>query len=133
MWIKMSDIFGRLKIGAEKVVAEADKVAHVKRLELDIGGLKKQVEGQYQKLGELSYRSLVNKEPESTDVSSICAKITELFDQMKLKEEEIKKVNAGQASTTQTQQEPKKKFCTNCGKEQDPSVKFCSECGAKMV
>jgi excinuclease UvrABC helicase subunit UvrB len=55
----MSDIFGKIRNGAGKVAFEADKVTHVKRIELDIGQLKRQVEGHYQKLGEITYRTLV--------------------------------------------------------------------------
>jgi hypothetical protein len=127
----MSDILGRIKTGAGKVAKEADRVTHVKRIELDISSIKKQIENHYQKLGEIAYKSSVNKEPENPEATEIIAKINELNEQIKVKEEEIKKINQGegepQAPTT-----PGKKFCTNCGKENDANVKFCSDCGAKM-
>jgi NADH pyrophosphatase NudC (nudix superfamily) len=127
----MSDIFDKIRSGAEKVAFDFDKVAHVKRIELDIGQLKRQVEDHYQKLGEITYRTLVNKEPEKPEVAEICAKITDLVQQISLKEEEIKKINAGTYQPESAS--PGKRFCTNCGKENDASVKFCSECGTKMA
>jgi NADH pyrophosphatase NudC (nudix superfamily) len=136
----MSDIFSKIRSGAGKVAFEADKVAHVKRIELDIGQLKRQVEGHYQRLGEVTYLALVNKEPEKPEVAEIYAKITDLVQRIAVKEEEIKKINAGTyqpESASQTQQapgvSPGKRFCSNCGKENDASVKFCSECGTKMA
>jgi chromosome segregation ATPase len=139
----MSDIFGKIKTGAGKVAHEADRVARVKRIELDIGQLKKQIEGHYQKVGELTYRSKVNNEAESPEISNISAKITDLMKQISQKEEEIKKINEdvekpqspspSPQPPQQTQSAvPQGKICTNCGKENDPNVKFCSECGTKM-
>ena len=53
----MSDILGKMRSGAGKVAFEADKVTHVKRIELNIAQHKKLVEDNYQKLAELTYRS----------------------------------------------------------------------------
>ncbi len=89
----MSDIFGKIRGGAEKVAKDADRVAHVKRIELDIIGLKRQIEGNYTKLGEITYKATANKEPENTEATTIMSKITDLNDQVKAKEEEIKKIN----------------------------------------
>jgi hypothetical protein len=131
MWLKMSDIFGKLKSGAEKVAKEADRITHIKRVELEIGSIKKQIEDQEQKLGEMVYKSSVNKEPENPEAAGIIAKITEMYEQIRVKEEEIKKVNQGE-SEPQAPTTPSKKLCTSCGKENDAGVKFCSECGAKL-
>jgi cell division septation protein DedD len=146
----MSDILGRIKSGAGKVAKEADRVTHVKRIELDIGSIKKQIEDQYNKLGEIAYKSSVNNEPENPEAMGIIAKITELLQQIKAKEEEIKRINQGeaepqpeqatpatqppapQAPATQAPATPEKRFCTSCGRENDTSAKFCAECGAKM-
>jgi hypothetical protein len=127
----MSDIFGKLRSGAEKVVKEADRVTHIKRVELEIGSIKKQIEDQEQKLGEMVYKSSVNKEPENPEAAGIIAKITELHQQIKVKEEEIARINEGE-SEPQAPITPSKKMCTSCGKENDAGVKFCSECGAKL-
>ena len=127
----MSDILGRIKTGAEKAVKEADRVAHVKPIELDISSIKNQIEDQYKKLGEIAYKSSANKEPENPEAAGIIAKINGLNEQIKVKEEEIKKINQGE-SVPQVPTTPGKKVCSNCGKENDASVKFCSDCGAKM-
>jgi predicted nucleic acid-binding Zn-ribbon protein len=95
--VKMSDIFGKIKSGAGKVAKDADRVAHVKRIELDIGSVKKQIEDQYKKLGETTYKSNVNNEPGNTDATAIIAKITDLNNQIKAKEDEIKKLNQGES------------------------------------
>ena len=136
----MSDFFEKIKSGAGKVAKEADQFAHVKRIELEIGSIKRQVEDNYKKLGEMTYRSNANKEPENPEVQCIMAKITELNKQITVKEEEIKAVNqgAGSQSAPQTPLPPPetpptigKNVCTNCGKENDASAKFCSDCGTK--
>jgi hypothetical protein len=135
----MSNIFGKLKSGAEKAAQEAKEVAQVKKIELDIGGLKKQIEAQYHQLGEMTYQSQISNSPPSPEAANIISKVTNLFEQIRLKEEEIKKIKleTGEPQTPPpTQMTPsvtsQKKICTNCGKENDPNVKFCSECGTKL-
>jgi hypothetical protein len=140
----MSNIFGKLKTGAGKVAQEAKDVAQVKKIELDIGGLKKQIETQYQQLGEMAYQSSINNTAQNPEATNVISKVTNLFEQIRLKEEEIKKItaNVGESQTptqapTPTQMTTgaasQKKICTNCGKENDPNVKFCSECGTKLA
>jgi DNA repair exonuclease SbcCD ATPase subunit len=130
----MSDIFGKLKSGAGKVAKEADRIAHVKRIEIDIGSLEKHVRENYQKLGEMFYRSSVDNVPEGPEAENIIAKINELKEQIKAKREEIAKINQGevapQAETPPVA--PGKKVCPSCGKEHDENVRFCPECGAKL-
>ncbi|MCX6653843.1 MAG: zinc-ribbon domain-containing protein [Candidatus Bathyarchaeota archaeon] len=131
----MSNIFGKLKSGAGKVAQEAKEAAQVKKIELDIGGLKKQIETQYHQLGEMAYQSQINNTPLNPESANIISKVTNLFEQIRLKEEEIKKLNLNiPEAQTSTQAPPPslKKVCTNCGKENDPNVKFCSECGTKL-
>jgi hypothetical protein len=132
----MSDLFGKLKSGAGKVAHEADKAAHVKRIELDIGNVKKQVDNLYQKLGELTYQSKVGNVTESPEAASIYAKITDLKAQISQKELEIKNINEDidkAVPSPPSTIEPLKKVCPSCGKDNDTNVKFCSECGAKMT
>ena len=133
----MSNIFGKLKSGAGKVAQEAKEAAQVKKIELDIGGLKKQIETQYNQLGEMTYQSQINNSPLNPDAANIIAKVTNLFEQIRLKEEEIKKLNENVSEPQTPTQAPsatlQKKVCTNCGKENDPNVKFCSECGTKLA
>jgi ribosomal protein L40E len=133
----MSNIFGKLKSGAGKVAQEAKEAAQVKKIELDIGGLKKQIETQYHQLGEMTYQSSINNSPLNPESANIIAKVTNLFEQIRLKEEEIKKISAEIGEPQTPAQAPsvtsQKKVCTNCGKENDPNVKFCSECGTKLV
>ena len=33
---------------------------------------------------------------------------------------------------TKKPEEPKEKFCTNCGEKADPNAKFCMNCGTKL-
>jgi hypothetical protein len=139
--IKMSDIFGKIRSGAENLAKGADKLAHVERMQLEIRSIKKQVEDNYQKLGEMTYKSIASKEPENPETQGIIAKIADLNKQINAKEEEIKALNQGAGgqpapqTQTDTQKPPTtgKNFCTACGKENDSGVKFCSECGSKMV
>ena len=90
----MSGIFGKLKSGAGKVAHGAEKLAHVKRIEGDIGNIRKQIDEQYHKIGEMTYNSKVKNESENPQIADMIAKITNLFQQISFKEEEIKQVNA---------------------------------------
>jgi hypothetical protein len=126
----LSDIFGKLKTGAGKVAHEADKTAHIKRIEMQIGSINKQIENHYTKLGEMIYDSKVKGEPDNPEAANIQTKITDLKQQIAAKEQEIKDIKEDKVVTPAAA--PGKKFCTSCGKENDASVKFCAECGAKM-
>jgi capsule polysaccharide export protein KpsE/RkpR len=126
----LSDIFGKLKSGAGKVAHEADKTAHIKRIEMQIGSTNKQIEDHYQKLGEMVYEAKVKGEPENPEVANIQTKITDLKQQIAVREQEIKDIKEDKVVTPTAA--PGKKFCTSCGKENDAAVKFCAECGAKM-
>ena len=139
----MSDFFGKIRSGAEKAAKKADQFADIKRIEMEIGSIKKQVDDNYKKLGEMTYKSISNKEPENPEAQSVMATITELSKQISMKEEQIKAFNqgSGQQTAPQTPMPPSepskptttgKKFCTNCGKENDAGAMFCSECGTKM-
>ena len=135
----MPDFFEKIRSGAERVAKEADSAAHIKRIEFDIGGIKKQIESQYTRLGEITYRSISNKEPQSPEAADICAKVTDLMGQISLKEDEIKKFKSVTEKTQgaspmqeATSAGPQKKICTNCGKENEADVKFCAECGTKF-
>jgi small-conductance mechanosensitive channel len=126
----LSDIFGKLKSGAGKVAHEADKTAHIQRIEMQIGSTKKQIEDQYQKLGEMIYEAKAKGELENPEVANIQTKITDLKQQIAAKEQEI--INIKEDKVVTPTAAPGKKFCTNCGKENDAAVKFCAECGSKL-
>jgi hypothetical protein len=134
----MSSIFGKLKSDAGRVVKEADKTVEIKRLEMQIGPIKKQIEEQYQKLGQMTYDSNLKNESMNTEAAGIIAKITELKQQIVAKEEEIKnrkedKVVSQTAGPVSQAATPGRKFCTKCGKENNANSKFCNYCGAEMV
>jgi len=97
---------------------------------MQISSIKKQIEDQYQILGQMTYDSNTRKEPENLEVTGIIAKVTELKQQIVAKEEEIKNIKE-EKSVIQTAT-PGKKFCTNCGKENDANSKFCNYCGTKI-
>jgi hypothetical protein len=140
----MSGIFGKLRSGAEKIAKEADKTVDIKRIEMQISSINKQIEDQYQKLGQITYDSNIKKEPENPEAAGIISKVTELKQQIAAKEEEIKNIRevapqekvvsqvAPQEKVVSQVAAPGKRFCTNCGKENDASSKFCNDCGAKM-
>jgi hypothetical protein len=130
MVVNVSDIFGKLKSGAGKVAKEADKAAHIQRIQMQIGSIKKQIEEQYHKLGEMTYDSKSKNEAENPEAANIIAKISDLKAQIVAKEQEVKDIKEDKIVTPTAS--PGKKFCTNCGKENDASTKFCAECGAKM-
>ncbi|MGE5223584.1 MAG: zinc-ribbon domain-containing protein [Omnitrophica WOR_2 bacterium] len=92
----MPDFFGKLKSGAEKVAFEADKMARVNKAQGELNQLKRQIEAQYTKLGEMTYRKIVNQEAESPEVSGICQNITDLQQQATVKSEEVQRINAEQ-------------------------------------
>lgn len=132
----MSDFFGKLKSGAGRIADEAEETVRVKRIEMQIGSIKNQIDDQYKVLGQMIYDGKLKGEAESPETPTIIAKITELKQQIVAKEEEIKNVKEGtvgsQAATTGAATTGKR-FCTKCGRENDANSKFCNYCGAAMV
>ncbi len=60
--------------GAGKVAFEADKIADAKKVELDIANMKKSIDGQYTRLGAMSYqrfRATFPEAPEFADVTTV--------------------------------------------------------------
>jgi predicted nucleic acid-binding Zn-ribbon protein len=133
--LETSDIFGKLKSGAGRIAEEAEETVRVKRIEMQIGSIKNQIDDQYKALGRMIYDGKLKGEAENPETPNIITKITELKQQIVAKEEEIKNIKEGtvgsQAATTGAATTGKR-FCTKCGKENDSSSKFCTCCGAEM-
>jgi regulator of replication initiation timing len=127
---KVSDIFGKIKSGARKVAKKTNTTVDIKRVEMEIGSTKKQMDDLYRKLGEMVYDNKAMNAPENSEVAGIVAKISDLKQLIISKEEEIKDIKVGKVSTPMP--EPGKRFCPNCGKVNDVDNKFCAECGTKM-
>jgi hypothetical protein len=155
----MSDFFGKLKSGAGKVAFEADKMGRLNKAQGEVDKLKRQIEAQYSKLGELYYHRFVNQEGETPVFAEICGQIADFERQMALKNEDVHRINAETYTPAGTvaaappppaplpsmpvptpapveeavaaQEAPQTKFCTNCGKEMAATVKFCPDCGTK--
>ena len=157
----MPDFFGKLKSGAEKVAFEADKMARLNHAQGEVGKVKRQIEAQYMKMGQLVYQQHVNQGAEDPEVNEICQSINELEKEMAEKQAVVQRIDA---ETYSEQGEPKPapaappvspepmadavppapsvdavstpapetKFCTNCGKEMPIMTKFCPECGQRM-
>lgn len=150
----MSDFFGKLKSGAGKVAFEAEKMARLNKAQGELNQIKRQIDTNYTKLGEMYYRSVVAQEAMSPAAEDLCRQIVELERQLALKNEEVAHINAEQfgapapaAAAPPAQAAPLPpadptpapapapsgtKFCSNCGKEIPAAVKFCPDCGSKV-
>jgi hypothetical protein len=135
--------FDKVKSGAGKVAFEADKVADAKKVEMDIGGLRKQINEIYTTLGEMSYRRYVATNQETPEFLEVCQRILAVDQKITLKQEELKQINARIWQAPQQQQQSQaspppppqqgSKFCPSCGTSVSDTTKFCSNCGAKVA
>ena len=127
----LSDIFKKIRSGAGKVAKEADRAVDIKRIELQISSLRKQIEEEYHNLGKMVYEgSLTLEETDETPV--VCERIDALFIQIQEKEAEI----ADLKESEEAEDEPgssASKLCGECGAENSLQSKFCSSCGAKLT
>ena len=131
----MSDIFGKLKSGASKAAFDADKLMKVRKVEGDISQLKKQIDNFQERLGEITYLSYLNKEPQSQEAIDFCEKLIALEQQVVVKQEEIKTIQAevfGQAAPASAPVVTNFQKCPSCSKMNATNTKFCAECGAKL-
>jgi zinc-ribbon domain len=158
--INMPDLFGKLKGGAEKVAFEADKMARLNRARGEVDQVKRQIESQYTKLGEMYYQQYAHPAAESPAYEEVCQNIAELEGELNEKQAEVQRINAeaygaqgGQpavlapevaaevpaaaaaavASPAPPEAAPQARFCPNCGQELASAVKFCTNCGAKLA
>ena len=95
MELETSDIFGKLKSGAGRIAEEAEETVRVKRIEMQIGSIKNQIDDQYKALGRMIYDGKLKGEAENPETPNIITKITELKQQIVAKEEEIKNIKEG--------------------------------------
>lgn len=126
----MSGVFGKLRTGASKAAFDADKLMRVRKAEGDIGQLKKQIDAFQERLGEITYLSYINKEPQSQDAIDYCEKISALEQQVVAKQEEIKTIQAevfGQSGPSSAPVVTDFLKCPSCGKMNAANTKFCSE------
>ena len=100
----MSGFFDKVKSGAGKVAFEADKVADAKKVELDIGNLKKQIDTQYTRLGAMSYQRFRATNQEAPEFADVCNGIVAIEQKIAAKQEELKAINARQWQAPQPQQ-----------------------------
>jgi hypothetical protein len=146
----MSDFFGKLKSGAGKVAFEAEKMNRLNRAKGELEQLKKQIDGNYMKLGELYYHQYQTMPVTGPAYEEFCQAIVSLEQQVASKNEDIQRINAetygapgaGQAvaptapanpiqftppaASTPTQPEPSPAQAA-------PATKFCPNCGREMA
>lgn len=157
----MSDFFGKLKSGAEKVAFEAEKMNRLNRAKGELEKLKSQVQVQYTKLGETYYSQRETVGVTGPAYDEICQEIMSLVSQIESKNNDIQRIDAevyaphvaqpaAQPVSAAVQPQPaptttqstspsaaapaaaRTKFCPNCGKEMPVETKFCPDCGTKM-
>ena len=151
----MSDFFGKLKSGAEKVAFEAEKMNRLNRAKGDLEKIKNQIQGQYSKLGEYYYNQRSTMGVTGPAYDEICQAIMDLVQQVESKNDDIQRITAetfspqGPRQQTEPASAPEQapftpapsapapvaaatKFCPNCGKEMPVETKFCPDCGTKM-
>jgi hypothetical protein len=150
----MSDFFGKLKSGANKVAFEADKMNRANRAQGEADKLKVQINSQYSKLGEMVYQKFSKQEAVDPGLVEACQVIAQLQQQIGLKNDEVAKIKAevfsaataapvpasapapavpaAAQATPAPQAQPEAKHCPNCGKAVEADEKFCKDCGTKL-
>jgi hypothetical protein len=156
----MSDFFGKLKSGAEKVAFEADKMNRLNKAKGELEKLKSQVQAEFVKLGEIYYNDRQSGAVTGPEYDELCATISDLVQQVEAKTGEVQRIDGetygtpapqpaaasvfgqaqpqAQAATAQPAATPPPaaakttKFCPNCGTEIPIETKFCTNCGSKV-
>ncbi len=90
----MSDLFGKLKSGANKVAFEADKMNRSNKAQGELDKLKGQITANYAKLGEMVYRQYTNQEAVSPALVDLCKSVADLEKQVGMKGDEIARIKA---------------------------------------
>jgi ribosomal protein L40E len=90
----MSDLFGKLRTGAEKVAFEVDKQAKLFRIKNEHNQLKHQLELCFSRLGEIAYQQYVDKTSEKDTFLSQINEVTTLLEQINEKRKEATRTQA---------------------------------------
>ena len=90
----MSNLFGKLRSGASKTAFQAGKIARVRKVEGEIAKIRKQIDAFQERLGEVTYLSYIHKEPQGQDAIDYIDQLTALEEQLVVKQEEMKNVQA---------------------------------------
>lgn len=90
----MSDLFGKLRTGAEKVAFEADKQAKLFRIQNEQNQLKHQLDLCFTHLGEIAYKQYLEKASETDTFLSQINEVTTLLEQINEKREEATRIQA---------------------------------------
>jgi len=148
----MSDFFGKLKSGAEKVAFEAEKMTKMTRSKNELENLKNQLRDQFAKLGQAYYAQRATTGVAESGFDELYQSIAEKEKLIESKTEEIKQLDAQEyvpeGAAPKTQSVPPAvppaapadapaaaaatKFCPNCGKEVMVATKFCPDCGTAL-
>ena len=108
----------------------------VRKAEGEMAQIKKQVDAFQERLGEITYLSYIHEEPQGQDAIDYCDKITALEQQVIVKQEEIKNIEAetfGESGPTSAPVDINYLKCPSCGKMNAANTKFCNECGTKLA
>ena len=149
----MSDFFGKIKFGAEKVAFEAEKMTRLSKAKGDLEKIKSMIQGQYMKLGQLYFSQRNTSGVTGLAFDELCQAILDLENQIEAKNKEVAQIDAEeyetQAAVPAAPQPPAAavsadvppppaapapaaKFCSNCGKVQAERAKFCPDCGTPV-
>ena len=145
----MSDFFGKLKSGAEKVAFEAEKMNRLNHAKGELEKLKSQIQAQYSKLGEMYFTQHETTGVTGPVYDEICQAIQDLQVQVESKNADIQRINAEvyspqgaqpapqpatqpvaaptQAATSEMQAPP-----TAAPSPSAATTKFCTNCGSQI-
>ncbi len=146
----MSDFFGKLKSGAEKVAFEADKLNRLNRAKNELEKLKSQVQAHYAKLGELYFNQRNTMGVTGPAYDDICQAITDLDQQIEAKNADIQQISSEtfgqqtpqpqaqpassevQPPATQAPAQPSAEYTPQPPPAPVAAVKFCPNCGKEL-
>lgn len=145
----MSDFFGKLKSGAEKVAFEAEKMNRLNRAKGELEKLKSQIQAQYSTLGEMYFTQRETMGVSGPAYDEICQTIKDLQLQVESKNADIQRINsevytpqgAQPAPPPMTQPAPAQPQAAPAGIQSAPSAasstsvaatKFCTNCGSQI-
>jgi len=129
----LSGLFGKLRSGASKTAFEAGKIARVRKVEGEIVQIRKQIDAFQERLGEVTYLNYIHKEPQGQDAVDYINQITVVEEQLIVKQEEMKNIQADTYGSSGETSAPGNVSCPNCSKMNSANTKFCSECGTKLT
>ncbi len=126
----VADLWQDVKKSVDKLTTtinvKSKEVVQVSKVKKEIDELKNKMQAHFPALGEVTYHMYREGNIDQGKIDEVCREIAALDEQIKQKENELKRIYRD------SQEARGKRFCPYCEFEIPVDARFCSQCGKNL-